>query len=85
MPVIQQKIMVASQKFLQDSIYYDYAPRSFQQVGAMNIERQNEHKLRNENDFNLPNQRLEQFKKFAIYSLPHEWNNAGVITYLLWK
>ena len=36
--------------------------------------------LRNENEFRLPNPRIEQFKKFPLYALPYEWNHAGVLT-----
>jgi hypothetical protein len=77
---IDKIIKMAKLSFMH-SIYYDYAPRSFEQVWTRNIDRQNDHHLRNENDFSLPNPRLEQFKRFPIYSLPFEWNNAGVLTF----
>jgi len=62
------------------SVFYEYAPRSFMQTWIKNNERQHDHNLRNDNDYMLPNPRLEQFKRFPIYSLPLEWNQAGVVT-----
>jgi len=44
------------------SVYYDYAPTSFQQTWTKNNERDNAPNLRNENDFRLPNPRIEFFK-----------------------
>ena len=62
------------------SIFYEYAPRSFNQTWQKNNLRQNDHNLRNFNDFTLPNPRIEQFKRFPIYSLPLEWNQERVLT-----
>ena len=62
------------------SVFYEYAPRSFMQTWIKNNERQHDHNLRNDNDYMLPNPRLEQFKIFPIHSLPFEWNQAGVVT-----
>ena len=31
-------------------------------------------------EFRLPNPRIEQLKKFPLYALPYEWNQAGVLT-----
>ena len=50
------------------------------QTWIKNNERQHDHNLRNDNDYMLPNPRLEQFKRFPIYSLPFKWNQAGVVT-----
>ena len=62
------------------SVYYDYAPTSFQQTWTKNNERDNAPNLRNENDFRLPNPRIEFFKKIPLYALPYEWNQSGVLT-----
>ena len=62
------------------SIFYEYAPISFRHIWPKNNMRNNDHNLRNANDFTLPNPRLELFKRFPIYSLPLEWNQAGVLT-----
>jgi len=75
------KIIKMAKLLFMHSIYYDYAPLSFNQTWMLNNEREHAHNLRNDNDYVLPNPRLEQFKKFPIYSLPLEWNQAGVVTY----
>jgi len=59
------------------SVYREYAPVSFHHTWQGNNERQLSQNLRNENEFTLPIPRIEQFKKFPLYSLPLEWNNAG--------
>jgi len=75
-----EKIIKQGKLLFMHSVYYDYAPNSFQHVWIKNNERENAHNLRNENEFRLPNPRIEQFKKFPLYALPSEWNNAGVLT-----
>ena len=62
------------------SVFYNYAPASFQNVWLRNEDRQIVHNLRNVNDFTLPNPRIELFKKFPLYSLALEWNNSGVLS-----
>ena len=74
------KIIKMAKLNFMHSIFYEYAPLSFSQIWMKNNDRQHEHNLRNDNDYFLPNPRLEQFKKFPIYSLPFEWNHAGVVT-----
>ena len=54
---------------------------SFEHVWAKNSERQLTQNRRNENEFKLPNPRIELFKKLPIYSLPLEWNNAGELVF----
>ena len=39
--------------------------------GKKNSEKDVNHTLRNDDDFNLPNPRIEFFKKRQVYSLPH--------------
>ena len=63
------------------SIFYNYAPTSFEHVWAKNRDRQLSQNLRNENEFRLPNPRIEFFKKLPSYSLPLEWNNAGDLVF----
>jgi len=58
------------------SVFYGYAPISFEHVWAKNSDRQLSQNLRNENEFRLPNPRIEFFKRLPTYSLPFEWNNA---------
>jgi hypothetical protein len=59
------------------AIRYNYAPRSFDGVWELNNTRQQQHDLRNGNDYILPHPRIEFFKKIPLYSLPLEWNNLG--------
>jgi len=75
-----EKIIKQSKLLFMHSVYYDYAPTSFQQTWIKNNERDNAPNLRNENDFRLPNPRIEFFKKIPLYALPYEWNQAGVLT-----
>ena len=63
------------------SIFNEYAPISFSNTWPRNNARQLSQNLRNDNDFTLPNPRIEQFKKFPLYALPQEWNNAAELTF----
>ena len=76
---LQQIIKQAKLKFMH-SINYNYAPSSFNQTWTRNVARQGEHNLRNSEYFTLPIPRTEKFKKSPMYSLPDEWNKAGVLT-----
>jgi len=76
-----EKIIKNSKLLFMHSVYHEYAPTSFLHVWQKNNERQISQNLRNENDFALPIPRIEQFKKFPIYSLPLEWNNAGELVF----
>ena len=68
------KIIKQSKLLFMHSVYYDYAPTSFQQTWTKNNARDNAPNLRNDNDFRLPNPRIEYFKKIPLYALPYEWN-----------
>ncbi len=75
------KIIKQAKLLFMHSIVNNYAPISFENTFARNIDRPNDYNLRNANDFMLPNPRLEQFKKIPVYSLPLEWNMAGNLIY----
>jgi len=75
-----EKIIKQSKLLFMHSVYYDYAPTSFQQTWTKSNERDNAPNLRNKNDFRLPNPRIEFFKKIPLYALPYEWNQSGVLT-----
>ncbi len=60
---------------------YNYAPRAFSNNWMKNNERNIGHALRNDNDYMLPNPRIEFFKKIPLYSLPSAWNDAGDIRF----
>jgi hypothetical protein len=74
------KIIKMSKLMFMHSVFYEYAPRSFNLTWQKNNLRQIDHNLRNLNEFTLPNPRIEQFKRFPIYSLPMEWNLERVLT-----
>jgi hypothetical protein len=59
------------------SIFYNYAPKSFEGVWQRNNERERPHALRNDDLFTIPVPRIEFYKKFPIYALPSEWNESG--------
>ncbi len=76
-----EKIVKNSKLLFMHSIYHEYAPISFHGTWQKNNERQLSQNLRNENEFTLPVPRIELFKKFPLYSLPSEWNNAGDLVF----
>ena len=76
-----EKIIKNSKLLFMHSVYHEYAPISFQHTWQRNNERQISQNLRNENEFTLPIPRIEQFKKFPLYSLPLEWNHAGELVF----
>jgi len=63
------------------AVYYNYAPKSFENVWTLNNERNMNLTLRNNDDYRLPIPRTEFFKKMPIYALPSAWNSAGNITF----
>ena len=75
------KIIKQAKLLFMHSVVHNYAPISFIDVWDLNANRPNNYNLRNDNDFTLPNPRIEQFKRLPIYSLPLEWNMAGNLIY----
>ena len=63
------------------SYHYNYAPKSFNNLWTLNAARHLELNLRNDDLYTLPNPRIEFLKKIPLYSLPFEWNRAGILTY----
>jgi hypothetical protein len=63
------------------SIEFNYGARAFANTWVKNSERNLGHELRNDNDYFLPQPRIEMFKKIPIYSLPAAWNAAGNLRY----
>ena len=59
------------------SIRYNYAPKSFSNVFACNNDRNIEYELRNNDEYTLPDVRIEYFKRFPLYSFPQAWNTLG--------
>ena len=59
-----------------DSIRYNYAPKSFDNVFVRNNDRDINYTLRNNDEFTLPMVRIEIFKRFPLYSFPQAWNSG---------
>jgi hypothetical protein len=76
-----EKLIEQAKLLFMHSIEYNYAPRAFSNTWMKNNERNIGHALRNDNDYMLPNPRIEFFKKIPLYSLPSAWNDAGDIRY----
>ena len=76
-----EKIIRQSKSLFMHSIFYNYAPVSFENIWTKITERNLNQDLRNENDFILPFPRIELFKKLPTYSLPHNWNQLKDIRY----
>ena len=75
-----KKIVIQSKLHFMHSICYNYAPSSFADVFLINNTNAN-YNLRTRAMYKLPTVRLENFKKFPLYSLPFTWNNAGDVTF----
>jgi hypothetical protein len=57
------------------SVFYSYAPKSFENTWQKNSDRTPELNLRNGDEYNLMHPRTEFFKKSTYYSMPFVWNN----------
>jgi hypothetical protein len=71
------KLISLNKLLFMHSVAYNYAPPSFDNTWQRNVERNVGHDLRNQDFFILPPVRIESFRKFPIYSLPHEWNTLN--------
>ena len=72
-----EKIILLSKSLFMHSIFYNYAPSSFENTWSKLSARNLNLDLRNENDFTLPFPRLELFKRLPLYSLPQNWNKLN--------
>ncbi len=69
------KLLTLNKSTFIHSIYHKNHHRSFQNTWILNQQRDLEHTLRNQNLFQLPFPRTEQFKKSPLYFLPKAWND----------
>jgi hypothetical protein len=72
-----EKIIKQGKLLFMHSVYYDYAPHSFNNTWVKHEERLGDYNLRNDDLYVLPVPRIELFKKLTLYSLPNEWNLSG--------
>jgi hypothetical protein len=63
------------------AIEYSYTPESFSNIWTKNERREVGYELRNQNEYIIPNHRIELFKRIPLFSLPTEWNSAGDIIF----
>jgi len=73
-----EKLILFSQLSFMHSVCYAYAPKSFENTWLKNAVRAPDLNLRNNDEYNLPHPRTEQFKKSTYYSLPSVWNNLAL-------
>jgi hypothetical protein len=73
------KLLTYSKLMFMHSVHYNYCPSSFNNSWQLNLVQNNEHNLRNQNDYSLTFPRIEQFKKSPLYSLPFLWNSLDDI------
>jgi hypothetical protein len=76
-----EKIITYSKAIFMHSVYYGYAPASFENIWTTNAQQRPDLNLRNANNIILPFPRIEMFKKLPLYSLPLAWNNLGDLRY----
>jgi hypothetical protein len=65
--------------------FYNYAPTSFANIWLKNNDNLHNYELRDNDNYRIPNPRMEFFKKIPLYLLPHEWNNLGGLTFQINK
>ena len=65
-----EKIIMLKNACFMHSIYFKYNSNSFNNIWTLNIHRDIDHSLRNQNHFHLPFPRIDSFKKSPLYSLP---------------
>ena len=75
------KIITLAKSLFMHSVFYNYAPSSFENNWSKISERNLSQDLRNQNDFVLPFPRIELVKRLPIYALPHNWNSLNDVRY----
>jgi hypothetical protein len=75
--LLLEKIITYSKLMFMHAVVYNYTIEFFVNVWQNNNQRNIEMDLRNANDLVLPPVNSETFRRFPLYSLPHEWNQLG--------
>ncbi len=57
------------------SVYFNYAHISFKNIWKLNLQRDTDITLRNQNNFQLPLPKTDAFKRSPLYTLPKTWND----------
>jgi hypothetical protein len=70
-----------TQMKLMHSIVYTHCPPSLCNIFPRNEQREIPQNLRNNDEYIVPNPRIELFKKSLLYRLPTEWNSLTVLKY----
>ncbi len=70
-----EKIIKLKNACFMHSIYFKNHHHSFNNVWSLNLQRELDHTLRNQNMFYLPFPRSDHFKKSPLYLLPKFWND----------
>ncbi len=71
------KLITLNRLLFMHAIAYNYAPKTFDNTWITNAERNIGHDLRNNDFFVMPQVRIELFRRFPLYALPHELNILG--------
>ncbi len=72
-----EKIILQARVTFMHSIYYNYAPPSFNNTWATYAKRNIDNNICNDSYFHLAFPRIKLFKKLPIYSMAAAWNNLG--------
>jgi hypothetical protein len=75
------KIITLAKSLFMHSVFYNYAPSSFENNWSKISDRNLSQDFRNQNDFVLPFPRIELVKRLPIYALPHNWNSLNDVRY----
>ena len=76
-------ILYEQKMIFMHSVYNNYALVSFSNVWTKNIEREQQYKLRNENNYVLPRPRFEVLKNTLYILLPKHGMNPGTLDFIV--
>jgi hypothetical protein len=71
------KLITLTRLLFMHAIAYNYAPNTFANIWATNADCNIGHVLCDNDFFIIPHVRIDLFRRFPLYALPHEWNNLS--------
>lgn len=71
------KLIIFQKASFMHSVYYNYCPKSFNELFLKKINNEDDHELRNYNNFLIPLPKTEWYKKMPPFSFPSTWNNLA--------